>query len=231
MNSTSISDDTCHQPRPGTESTNETDSNANACCLGNNFVTLQCTTKHVDVHACNESIKPLLNVPVVSGAAVWDDPISGQTCVLVVKEALHCGNKLDHSLINPNQIQSFGIDCWDNPFDETRGISSRPVEFDSVIPLATNGTEIQFKSWAPTPDELMQCPHVDLTLKTNWSPTKVCLSQNSTSPGESSDNLLDTCPRSILLANLRSVNLQVSRSECDATSEDIPLTQSHSSSN
>ena len=92
------------QPQLGTESVDETDSDADTCCLGDNFAILEHTTKQADVCACDESIKPLANVPVVSGATAWDDPVTGQTHVLVANEALCHGTKSDHSLINPNQI-------------------------------------------------------------------------------------------------------------------------------
>ena len=71
--------------------------------VSNNFAMLECTTKQVDVHACDKSIKPLLSAPVASGATAWDDPATDQTCVLVINEALCHGTKLDHSPIDPNQ--------------------------------------------------------------------------------------------------------------------------------
>ena len=135
------------QPPLGTESVDETDSkNADTCCLGNNFVMLKHTIKQVDVHAHDESIKPLSNAPVALGATAWDDPVLDQTHFLVVNEALCCGTKLDHSLISPNQIRSFGVDHWDNPFDETRPISIRPIDPNLSIPLTATGTKIQFLS-------------------------------------------------------------------------------------
>ena len=85
------------QLQPGTESADETDSNADMCCLGNNFVILEHATKQADVHAHDKSIKPLSNVPVVSGATAWDDPVSHQTHILVAHEALHHGTKSDRS--------------------------------------------------------------------------------------------------------------------------------------
>ena len=104
MNSSSSDAAAASQPWPGTESANETNSNADTCCLGNNFEILEHTTEQADVCACDELIKPLLNVSVVSGAAAWDDPILNQTHILVMNEALCHGTKLDHSPINPNQI-------------------------------------------------------------------------------------------------------------------------------
>ena len=64
------------QPPPGITAMNETDSNADTCCLGNNFVILHYTTKQVDVYAYDKDIRPLRNVPVVTGPTAWDNPIS-----------------------------------------------------------------------------------------------------------------------------------------------------------
>ena len=86
---------------------------------------------------------------------------------------------------------------------------------------------------APTPSELLTCSHIDLTSKCNWNPTQITLGQRSTSPGkiaetEEQNALSNACPCAILLTGLRSVNLQVTRSECDATLEDIPSRKSRS---
>ena len=133
---------------------NKADSNADACCLGNNFVILKHATKQVDVHTCNESVKPL-NAPIVSGAAAWDDLVTNQACVLITNQAPHHGTKLDHLPINPNQIWNFGIHHWDNPFDKDQGLSIGPVDLGLQMPLSTDRTEIQLMSQAPTPNELL----------------------------------------------------------------------------
>ena len=127
-----------HQPEPRTPAQNECDTNADTCCLGQNFVILEYTRRTADVYAYDKSIKPLENVPIVSGATAWDDPITKQTVILVINEALYYGTKLDHSLINPNQIRHYGIDFWDNPFDKERGLH---IHADSTtnIELETKG--------------------------------------------------------------------------------------------
>ena len=104
------------EPLPGIAGMNECDSNADTCCLGINFIILEYTHRTVDVYAYDKSIKPLQNVPVVTGATTWIHPNTGQPYLLIFNEALYYGTKLDHSLINPNQIRSFGIDLWDMPF-------------------------------------------------------------------------------------------------------------------
>ena len=56
-----------------------------------------------------KDITPIVGVPIVSGATAWDDPVTGQTYILIINEGLYYGNKMDHSLINPNQIRDYGI--------------------------------------------------------------------------------------------------------------------------
>ena len=89
------------QPQTGVVATNKT---ADTCCSGANFVILEHATCQVDVHSHNKQAAPIQDVPVVSGATAWDDPVSGETCISAMNEASHCGAKLDHSLLNPNQI-------------------------------------------------------------------------------------------------------------------------------
>ena len=46
----------------------ECDSNADTCCLGKNFIVLPATYRTADVYAYDSSIKPMDNVPIVTGA-------------------------------------------------------------------------------------------------------------------------------------------------------------------
>ena len=110
-------------PPAGTVADNECDTNADTCCLGKNFVVLHATFRTADVYAYDTSIRPIENVPIVTGATAYDDPITNQTYILVFNESLYYGERLDHSLINPNQVRSFGIPFWDNPFDSAHDLS------------------------------------------------------------------------------------------------------------
>ena len=74
---------------------------------------LEYTTRTVYVYAYGKEIAPLNDVPIVSRATAWDDTASGQTYTIVINEALYYGTKLDHSLINPNQIRAYGVPFWD----------------------------------------------------------------------------------------------------------------------
>jgi hypothetical protein len=75
-------------PVVNTAADNECDTNADTCCLGKNFVVLHATFRTADVYAYDTSIKPIENVPIVSGATAYDDPVSGDTFILVFHESL-----------------------------------------------------------------------------------------------------------------------------------------------
>ena len=72
------------------------------------------------MYAYIKYIAPIVGVPIVSGATAWDNPVTGQTYILVINEGLYYGNKMEHSLINPNQIRAYGIPLWDNTYDHSR---------------------------------------------------------------------------------------------------------------
>ena len=91
------------------------------------------------MYAYDTSIAPIENVPIVSAASAYDDVATGDTFILVFNNALYHGDKLDHSLINPNQVRAYGIPVWDNPFDHARGMSI-DVDDSLCIPLHPVGT-------------------------------------------------------------------------------------------
>jgi hypothetical protein len=163
-------------PPVNTRAENECDTNADTCCLGRNFVVLNSTYRTADVYAYDTSIKPIENVPIVSGATAYDDATTGTTYILVFNEALYYGEKLDHTLINPNQVRSYGIPFWDNPFDPTRSLSI-DVNDDFHIPLRSVGTKLMFASRVPTTTELETCEHIPMTSSAPWNPGEVAMLQ------------------------------------------------------
>ena len=63
----------------------------------------------------------------------------------MINEGLYYGNKMDHSLIYPNQIGAYGIYLWDNAYDTTRN-GELSIELDEAIrvQMKTQGTKILF---------------------------------------------------------------------------------------
>ena len=106
-----------HEVPPGTTASNESDSNADTCCLGHNFTVLSYTNRTADVYPYNDSYKPKTSITIVTGATMYHHT-DGTSYILVINEALFYGKKLRHSLINPNQVRHHGIGYWDNPYDQ-----------------------------------------------------------------------------------------------------------------
>jgi hypothetical protein len=147
--------------------------------LGKNFIILHHTTRTADIYAYDKSYKPLKGVPIVAGATAYDDTASGLKYILIFNETLYYGSKLDHTLINPNQVRNYGIGFCDNPFDKERGLLI-DVNDELWIPMYTYGTKIQFLSRKPTVSELQTCPRIILSSAMAWNPTQVVLSEAST---------------------------------------------------
>ena len=156
----------------GTVADNEGDSNADTCCLGTNFIVLEMTNRTAEVYPYDSSYDPIENVPIVSGATAYDDKTNGSTYILV----FFYGKKLEHSLINPNQVRDHGLEFWDDPFDKRQELAII-IDDDLRIPLSYNGTRLSFKSRVPTRDELTNCQHIDMTSTSPWEPSQVRLGQ------------------------------------------------------
>jgi len=96
------------------------DSRADTCCLGKNFRHDGETGDVCNVRGFHGSFDTLTDVPIVRGVTGWTDQTTGQSYLLYVNQGLWFGDKLDHSLWNPNQIRHFGIPVSDDPYDNSR---------------------------------------------------------------------------------------------------------------
>ena len=110
-----------------------------------------------------------------------------------MNEGLFYGTKLDHSLLNPNQIRHFGNLFQDNPFDKNQPLSITCPE-SLEIPLENKGTKIRFNSRVPTDFELETIPEtqrVHLTSPTPWNPSTVHLSMVISNQATPEKNITD----------------------------------------
>ena len=154
----------------------ELDSHADTVVLGQNCVILSYTGRECNVSPYCETYEFIKGVPIVSGATAWTCETTGLVCILVFNEALWMGDSLDHSLVNPNQLRSFGISVQDNPFDSTQMHISTEDDM-ALIPLKSDGTTIYVTTRTPSDLELQTCPHVVLTSKAPWDPRAVSFLQ------------------------------------------------------
>lgn len=183
-----------NQPTPGHIARNELDTRADTICAGANFLCIRPTGMTCSVQGFHQSFAPIPEIPVATVATAWDDPVTGQTFILIVHQALYFGTQLDHSLINPNQIRITGIPVCDDPFDRYRNLGIDLGDFH--IPFQTEGNTIYFDSRVPTTEELENCQFISLTDDEDWDPTSVNLhdktkkeiKQITLCPDESKDN-------------------------------------------
>ena len=139
---------------------NECDIRADTICAGKNFRMISTTGMTCDMHGSHHDFEPMRDVPVARVATAYKDDF-GATYILIINEALYFGSKMDHSLINPNQIRHFGIPVSDDAYDRGRefGIAHKYL----FIPFETEGSTVFFESYVPTDNELDTCPNVVLT--------------------------------------------------------------------
>ena len=140
----------------------------------------------------------------------------------MINEALYYGTKIDHSLINPNQIRAYGVPFWDNPYDKKRGLIIK-VDGTVNIHMNTMGTKIQFETRSPTNKELRECPRLNLTGKNEWNPSSVSL----VSADYTRDQIKEPVFKEQLLATIPRTISKTKR--FDDALEDIPTIQTYSS--
>ena len=77
---------------------------------------------------------------------------------------------MKHTLLNPNQLQSFGMLVKDDPFTSDETIRIESENGDAVLPLHTEGTIIYLDTCTLTDKDLSQFPHIKMTSPHPWNP-------------------------------------------------------------
>ena len=168
----------------------ELDSDADTTVLGSNCMVLAYIGKECEVSPYTDEYDAIRNVPIVTGATVWTSSQDGAAILLVFNEALWMGDRLHHTLINPNQLRSYGVDAQDNPFaKEDLAITKA----DYIIPLDTQGTTIFCDTQSPTEVELQQLPRVMLSSAIDWDPQSVQFPSHHSDRVVSSTSAQCTC--------------------------------------
>ena len=207
------------------------DTHADTTVLGSNCVVLSYTGKECEVLPYSSEYEAVWNIPVATGATVWTNTMDGMAYLLIFHESLWMGNKLDHTLVNPNQLQAYGVSIQDNPFN------TKPLSIttnDASVKLYSEGMIICGDTRTPTESELGQLPLLILTSPHDWDPHNVCFpscsSQSSgNTPIESSHSILavDTLLQHkiydpIMMASLMSSHVQVAEVATPSALQDVP---------
>ena len=77
----------------------------------------------------------------------------GEVILLIFGQGLWFGNRMEKTLINPNQCPSFGIPICDDPTDQHRPLVI-DADFNTHIPMSMVGSSCVFITRYPTDDKI-----------------------------------------------------------------------------
>jgi len=157
--------------RDGTVAQTEIDNHADTCCLGKNFRLLTYTNHVCTVNGFLDGMEEC-DVPIVSAATLWTSP-DGDEYILVVHQGLWFGDKLNKSLLNPNQLRFHGVSVSDDPTDDSRafGLTTIHGEPNVHVPFYMDGTIAAFETRCPSDEEVEELPQIEITGEDSWDPT------------------------------------------------------------
>jgi len=111
-----------------------------------------------------------------------DTIVFGKNCVVLAFTERECdvsvGDKMEHTLVNPNQMRLFGITVQDNPVCESP-LYLTTEDGDFVLPSQMKGTNVMANTRTPTAQELHDCTHIILLSKHHWDPHRVKFPESS----------------------------------------------------
>ena len=129
------------------------DSHADTIVFGKNCVVLAFAGRECDVSPYTDTYDSIKSVPIAKAGTAWTSPELGTTFILVFNEGLWMGDKMEHTLVNPNQMRLFGGTVQDNPVCESP-LYIMTEDGDFVLPLQMKGTNVMANTRTPTAQEL-----------------------------------------------------------------------------
>jgi hypothetical protein len=125
------------------------------------------------VYPYSSELPALQKIPITSAGTAWIDPASGQPDLLILKECLYFGERLNHTLLCPNQLRPNGLTVHNTPpmIDPSSTHSIYDPVSNITIPMDIKCALSYFDSYAPTLEEAMDMPVIVLTSSINWEQT------------------------------------------------------------
>ena len=170
-----ISTVTARDAQQSDHSRTELDSHANMVVLGCESFIFESTARTCSVAPFDPKLGVSSKVPIVDGAICYDCPYSGESYILIVRNALHLPH-IKNNLIAPFIMRSAGVTIDERPkihYDDPT-VDNHCVMFDDSdlrIPLQLNGIFSYFQSRKPTIEELHELPKLFLTPDAeDWNP-------------------------------------------------------------
>jgi hypothetical protein len=159
----------------------ELDSHADTCSFGPDAYIVRHTDQTISVSGFIDSLGTVKDVPIVTAAVAYDDPITLQTFILFFHQSLYF-DKLNKHLLCPSQLRANQITVNDIPLlhlpydqrtTQAHSIITEPPHPDLHIPLSLRGTTSCFRVRKPTFHEInseYNCTHIHMTSDQPWDP-------------------------------------------------------------
>ena len=128
----------------------ELDSHADTTCLGSTFVPKYFTGEECDVSPYLSEYKPMKGIRAASACTAYDNEDTGETIIIDVNQGLYFGDRMEESLVNPNQIRNYGLYLNDNSFEPGELLGINDYESDISIPFVVQNGTVSFKTITPT---------------------------------------------------------------------------------
>ena len=91
---------------------------------------MQYSGRECDVSPYMDDYEAIKSFPIATAGTPWTSTENGETYILVFHEGLWMGDQMEHSVLNPNQLQHFVVTVQDNHFaDAPLYVSNENGEF------------------------------------------------------------------------------------------------------
>ena len=146
------------------------DNHADTHCFGKNFVPFSWTDLVCSVSPFLSEYTAVEDIRICSGATAYTTN-DGETVVLIFGQGLWFGDRMDRSLINPNQCRAYGVGVCDDPTDPYRQLGF--YHDDEFFPMQMNGSIAVMNTRRPTRQELDECRKFYFSDPDFWDPSNV----------------------------------------------------------
>ena len=170
-----ISTLTAQEAQQSNHSRTELDSHANIVVIGSESFIFESTARTCSVTLFHPKLGVSSKVPIVDGAICYDCPYSGESYILIIRNALYLPH-LRNNLIAPFIMRSASVTINERPkiHCDDPTVDNYCAKFDDSdlrIPLKLNGIFSYFQSRKPTIEELHELPKLFLTPDADdWNP-------------------------------------------------------------
>ena len=148
----------------------EIDNHADTICFGNKIRPIYFTSEVCSVSPYLSEYENLPDIQICTASTAVDLE-SGETIILEFGQGIWFGNRMDRSLINPNQCRHYGIPICDDPTDPHRNLGIQ-LNDNLFLLLRMKGTTCYFVSRCPLIHELESYQTFQVSDPQHWDPTE-----------------------------------------------------------